>query len=229
DPHHYELKPDDMRRLQKAEAFLYLGVERWEQRLAERVQKGRAYPLEKGIEFIKAGKSPDPHIWVSPRSYIPLVRNIHGVLSRIDPAGSEQYRKRVDELINRLSALDEEYRRTLSTCKSKTLVTTHLSTAYLGRDYGLEVVGLRGVHAEEEPKPSEVRRLIERIKQAQVRVIFAELGQDERLARRIAKEVGAGVMPINTSLFPEEKGDDYFSIMKRNLRRLSEGLDCQTR
>lgn len=229
DPHHYDLKPDDMKRLQRAKAFFYLGVERWEQKLAERVQKGKAYALKGNIQFIKVGKSLDPHIWVSPKAYIPLVRNIYETLSYIDPSGSEQYKRRADEFIVKLTSLDEEYKKTLSTCKSKTLITTHLSTEYLGRDYGLEVVGLRGVHAEEEPKPSEVKRLMEKVKTAQVKVIFAELGHDERLARRIAQEANAKVLIINTSLFPEEKTDDYFSIMKRNLKRLSEGLHCQTK
>lgn len=228
DPHHYELKPDDMKRLHRAKAFIYLGVERWELRLADRLGKNRAYPAGQGIPFLRTGRSTDPHLWLSPKSYTHLVKNIQQVLSSLDPAGSEHYRKKAEELLAGLSSLDEEYGRTLSRCRSRTLVTTHLSTAYLGRDYGLEVVGLRGVHAEEEPKPSEIKRLIERIRKAQVRVIFAELGQDEGLARRIAQEVGAEVITINSSLFPEEKGDDYFSIMKRNLKRLSEGLGCQT-
>ncbi len=229
DPHHYELKPDDMLRLQRAKAFFYLGVEGWEQRVAGRVQRDKAYSLRQGLQFIRAGKGLDPHIWVSPSAYYPIVKNMQQALSRIDPAGSEYYKKRAEDFLSQLKDLDEEYKKSLSTCKSKVLVTTHLSTAYLGRDYGLEVIGLRGVHAEEEPKPSEVRRLIEKLRQAKVKVVFAELGQDERLARRIAQEVGARVVPLNTSLFPEEKGDDYFSIMRRNLNRLSEGLDCQLR
>ncbi len=227
DPHHYELKPDDVRRLQRTRAFLYLGLEGWERKVANTVGKDRAYPLAQGLTLIRVGKGYDPHVWLSPKAYMGVVENIQKVLSQLDPAGSEQYKRRASEYMERLRALDKEYREVLSTCKTRTLVITHLSTAYLGRDYGLETVGLRGVHAEEEPRPSEVRRMVERARKAKAGVVFAELGQDERLARRVAQEVGARVLTFNSSLFPEERNDDYFSIMRRNLERLSEGLECQ--
>ncbi|QID33128.1 metal ABC transporter substrate-binding protein [Pampinifervens florentissimum] len=229
DPHHYELKPDDVRRLQRAKAFLYLGLEGWERKVVNTAGKDRAYPLAQGLTLIRVGRGYDPHLWLSPKAYMGVVENIQKVLSQLDPAGSEQYKRRASEYMERLRALDKEYREVLSTCKTKTLVITHLSTAYLGRDYELEMVGLRGVHAEEEPRPSEVRRMIERARRAKVGVVFAELGQDERLARRVAQEVGARVLTLNSSLFPEERNDDYFSIMRRNLERLSEGLECQRR
>ncbi|MFN4319288.1 MAG: metal ABC transporter substrate-binding protein [Aquificaceae bacterium] len=229
DPHHYELKPSDMRRLQSAKAFFYLGVEGWEKRVARSLPKGKAYPLERGINFIKIGNSPDPHLWLSPRAYAQLVENISKALISMDPLGAEKYKERSEEFLRGLKALDEDYKKTLSNCQSKVVVITHLSTLYLGRDYGLEVVGLRGLHAEEEPKPSEIRMMVERVRRAKVRTLFHELGYDEALAKRIAQEVGAKIIPFNTSLFPERAQDDYFSVMKRNLERLSEGLNCPTR
>ncbi len=227
DPHHYELKPDDVRRLQRARAFLYLGLEGWERKVANRMGKGRAYSLAQNLTLISAGKHYDPHVWLSPKAYMGVVENIQKVLSQLDPAGSEQYKKKASEYMERLKALDSEYKSLLSACKTKTLLITHLSTAYLERDYGLETVGLRGVHAEEEPKPSEIKRMVERARKAKAGVVFAELGQDERLAKTVAQEVGARVLTFNSSLFPEGRNDDYFSIMRRNLERLSEGLECQ--
>ncbi|MEN3027838.1 MAG: metal ABC transporter substrate-binding protein [Aquificaceae bacterium] len=229
DPHHYELKPEDMKRLQRSKVFFYLGVEGWERRVAGKVLKEGAVALYQGVEFIRVGKHADPHVWLSPKSYTRLVENMRDELLRIDPAGGEHYRKRSEEFLKRLKSLDEEYRKTLQSCQSKTLVITHLSTLYLARDYGLEVVGLRGVHAEEEPKPSEIRKIVEKLKSSRVKAIFSEIGYDERFARRLAKETGAKVLTFNSSLFPEEVQDDYFSLMRKNLKRLSEGLGCQTR
>nr|NAZ23103.1 zinc ABC transporter substrate-binding protein [Thermocrinis sp.] len=40
-------------------------------------------------------------------------------------------------------------------------------------------------------------------------------------------ETGAKVYTINTSLYPTKNGDDYFSIMERNLSAFVEGLDCR--
>ncbi|MDW8095986.1 MAG: metal ABC transporter substrate-binding protein [Aquificaceae bacterium] len=229
DPHHYELKPDDIRRLQKAKAFFYLGVEEWEKKVAKKLSGGNAYPLAEGLELLKFGRHADPHIWLSPKAYAKLVERLRDALIRFDPSGAEQYRKKSDLFLKKLAELDEEYRKSLSSCRQRTLATTHLSTTYLGRDYGLEVIGFRGLHAEEEPRPSEVKRIVENMKRAGVKTVFVEMGHDDKLARRLAKEVGAKVMVLNVSLFPEEQADDYFSLMRKNLKRLLEGLDCQRR
>lgn len=229
DPHHYELKPEDARKLQKAKALFYLGVEAWEERLIRGPLKGKAIPLSVGMDLIKVNRYADPHVWMSPKSYISLVERVRDSLIKVDPSGSEHYRKKAEELINLLRNLDQEYKRVLDSCKSRTVVITHLSLLYLGRDYSLEVVGLRGLHAEEEPRPSEVRKMVEKARNAGVKAVFYEIGHDERLAKRLAKEIGAKTLPLNTSLFPENAQDDYISIMRKNLRSLSEGLSCQIR
>lgn len=229
DVHHYELKPADLKKLQGAKAFFYLGVEKWERKIADRLPKGKSYSLDKNINFIYVGKQKDPHLWLSPKAYAKMVENIKEALTKLDPSASEYYQKRYEEFIQNLKQLDNEYSKFLANCQKRTIIITHLSALYLGRDYNLEVVGLRGLHAEEEPKPSEMREMVEKAKKAGVKYVFYELGHDEKLARRIAKEIGANVISINTSLFPEDKQDDYFSIMRKNLRRLGEGLNCQAR
>ncbi|MFN3947704.1 MAG: metal ABC transporter substrate-binding protein [Aquificaceae bacterium] len=226
DPHHYELKPSDIRRLQSAKAFFYLGIEGWERKIARRLPKDKTYALNKNIDFIKVGKHSDPHLWMSPRAYAKLVENIRDALISLDPSSADHYRKRYEEFMKELKGLDEEYAKALSSCRNRILIITHLSVLYLGRDYRLEVVGLRGVHAEEEPKPSEIRNMIERARKAGVKYIFYEMGYDEKLVKTIANQVGAKIISINTSLFPEKEEDDYFSIMRRNLSRIAEGLNC---
>ena len=229
DPHHYELKPSDIRRLQSARAFFYLGIEGWERKIAQRLPKEKAYSLNKNIDFIKVGKSSDPHLWMSPKAYTKLVENIKDALISLDPSYAGYYRDRYEEFMKKLKGLEEEYDKVLSSCKNRTLIITHLSVLYLGRDYRLEVVGLRGMHAEEEPKPSEIKGMVEKARKAGVKYIFYEIGYDEKLVKTIASQVGANIIPINTSLFPEKQEDDYFSIMRRNLNKLAEGLNCMGR
>ncbi|MFN7065326.1 MAG: metal ABC transporter substrate-binding protein [Aquificaceae bacterium] len=229
DPHHYEPKPSDLRKLQSARAFLSLGVETWEMGIVKRLPKEKSYSLAKGINLIRVGNNADPHIWMSPKAYAKLVENIRDVLIGLDSSNADYYRGRYEEFMKSLRALDEEYGKVLSSCESRTIIITHLSLLYLGRDYRLEMVGLRGVHAEEEPRPSEIRRIVDKARETKARYLFYEIGQDEKLVKAIAKEVGAKIVPINTSLFPEKGGDDYFSIMRRNLNRLAEGLVCPRR
>lgn len=221
DVHHHELKPKDVKTLKKAKAVFTLGVEDWERRLP--VDKGKLYTLNRGIDLIKD----DPHLWMSPRSYKKLVDNLFKTLVQIDPKNEEIYRKRYEEYSRRLEELDKKYSKVLSECESRWVIATHLSLNYLARDYSLRAEGFRDLHAEEEPKPSEVGRIARLIKKESIKAIFMEEGYDEGVAKKISRETGTKVLRINTSLYPYSERDDYFSIMERNLQSLAEGLNCK--
>ncbi|WP_448588644.1 metal ABC transporter substrate-binding protein [Thermocrinis sp.] len=225
DAHHYEPTPRDIARLKNARAVFTMGLEGWERRLP--VKKDSFYLSHEGLDFITVGKHKDPHVWMSPRSYQKLVSNLFKALVRMDPKNRELYQRRYEEYSKRLTDLDRRFEKVLSTCESKWLISTHLSLNYLARDYGLKAEGLRGVHAEEEPKPSEVLRLIKLMKKESVRAIFVEEGYSEGVVRKLSQETGAKIYRINTSLYPTSASDDYFSIMERNLQSFAEGLNCK--
>ncbi len=227
DPHHHEIKPKDLVKLKQADYVFLIGLEKWERQIERQVNKAKLVPLYKDIDLIKFRGIPDPHVWVSPRTYLALVTNIYNALINIDKQNEHIYKARFEQYINELKALDNGYKSTLAKCKTKVIVTTHLSASYLARDYNLEAAGFRGLHAEEEPKPSQLKKLIDVLKTKKVSAIFIEPGQDKKVAEKIAKEVNAQVLVLNTSLYPEKPNDDYFSIMKRNLESLKKGLQCQ--
>ncbi len=227
DPHHHEIKPKDLAKLKQADYVFLIGLEKWERQIERQVGKAKLIPLYKDIDLIKFKGIPDPHIWVSPKTYLGLVTNMYNALINIDKQNENIYKARFEQYINELKALDNEYRSTLAKCKTRVIVTTHLSASYLARDYNLEAAGFRGMHAEEEPKPSQLKKLIDVLKNKKVSAIFIEPGQDKKVAEKIAKEVNAQVLMLNTSLYPEKPNDDYFSIMRRNLESLKKGLQCQ--
>ncbi len=221
DVHHYEPKPQDLKNLKLAKGVFTLGLESWEMKLP--VRKDRLYFLNQNLPLI--GK--DPHLWMSPRSYQSVVDNLYKELLKMDPKNQRLYENKYREFSQRLKTLDEKYLQGLSSCKDKWLVATHLSLRYLARDYGLRAEGLRGVHGEEEPKPSELFRLINLMKRESINSLFVEEGYQEKTALRVQRETGAKIYTVNTSLYPTKEGDDYFSIMERNLSAFLEGLNCR--
>jgi zinc transport system substrate-binding protein len=54
-----------------------------------------------------------------------------------------------------------------------------------------------------------------------------EEGYQGKAVLKVQRETGAKIYTINTSLYPTKEGDDYFSIMERNLSAFVEGLDCK--
>ena len=227
DPHHYELKPRDLQKIRWANYIFMLAVEDWERQIEKQAGKQKLVPLNKNINFIKIRGAKDPHLWLSPKSYAVLVKNVYEELSKLDPSREQHYRTRMQEFLKELEKLDKDYERVLKSCRQRLIVSTHLSTSYLSRDYGLESAGLAGMHAEHEPRPSELKKLVEVMKAKGVKSIFLEPGQDKTTAEKIAKQTGAEVLHLNTSLYPEGENQDYFSIMRKNLEVLKKGLECQ--
>lgn len=76
-------------------------------------------------------------------------------------------------------------------------------------------------------KPSELFRLINLMKKESIKSLFVEEGYQGKAVLKVQRETGAKVYTINTSLYPTKEGDDYFSIMERNLSAFVEGLDCR--
>ncbi|MEZ0361187.1 MAG: metal ABC transporter substrate-binding protein [Hydrogenobacter sp.] len=227
DPHHYELTPKDAQRLIEADLVFTLGVEGWEENILRDLPKGRVVLLKDGISFVKYGKFPDPHIWLSPREYAILIKNVKEALLRYDPQSKAYYQKRYEEYMQKLVKLERAFANTLKNCKYRTIVSTHRAWDYLAKDYNLRTVSLTGVHAEEEPRPSEIMMIIQTVKREGIKYIFAELGQDKKVADFIASQTGAKVLLLNSSLFPRRYSDNYFTIMEENLKVLKEGLQCR--
>ncbi len=225
DVHQYELKPKDIRELLKAKAVFTLGVEAWEKRIERNLPKGKVVELNDGINLLKYGQFPDPHIWLSPKQYFILVRNIKAKISQWD--SSKKLEERYRDYEKKLMELDREYEQMLKTCRVRTMITTHRAWGYLARDYGLKNIGIMGVHAEEEPKPSYMVNIINIMRKDGIKVVFAEVGEDRKVADFIASQTGARVILLNSSLFPFSAWDDYFSIMRKNLEGIKEGLECQ--
>ncbi|MCS7083750.1 MAG: metal ABC transporter substrate-binding protein [Aquificaceae bacterium] len=215
DPHHYELKPSDIKLVGDSSRFFHLNSEAFEKNLVKTFPE-KSVDLSKNLQLIDGN---DPHIWLSPRSYQDLAKSIHAKLIQLDSANRQHYDKKLEEVLKTLRSLDSEYSKTLKNCKSRVILSTHMSFAYIARDYGFKAMGLSGVHAEAEPKPSQAKVLKE-ARALGASSLFHEPGE-RVLAKRLAPHLRP--IEINISL----AGEDLSSIFLSNLKALSTGLECQ--
>lgn len=104
----------------------------------------------------------------------------------------------------------------------------HAAYGYLCQTYGLNQTAIEGLSPDSEPDPARVAQIIDFARERAVRVIFFEELVSPKVAQSIAAQVGAGtdvLSPIE-GLTDEETaaGDDYFSVMRRNLKALTSAL-----
>jgi ABC-type Zn uptake system ZnuABC Zn-binding protein ZnuA len=217
DPHSYEVRPRDVKALAKADVVLRSGGEtdEWLDSALDSagvedsavVDAGRAAGIE----------GDDPHWWQDPRRAERAVAEIGRAIPGADPA----------PYLARLRALDAEVARCIDAVPAaqRRLVTSHDALGYFARRYGIDVVGtvIPALSTSAQPSAGDVTRLVDTIRSAGVKTIFAESSVNPKVEQAIAREAGARVGPPlwADSLGP---GITYIDSIEANTRALVEGF-----
>jgi zinc transport system substrate-binding protein len=92
-------------------------------------------------------------------------------------------------------------------------------------------VPITGVDPGSEPSPRALADLVDTVRRDRVRTVFFEKLVSPRLAETVAREAGANTAVLDPleGLTQDEldRGEDYVSVMTRNLRVLRQALGCR--
>jgi zinc transport system substrate-binding protein len=226
EPHDLELTPREVARIQDASVVLYLS-HGFQPAVSKAVEQARGKRLDiltglplHAADGSEAGLTADPHVWLDPVLFARVATKIGTALGR--PATA---------LVADLRKLDTDYRQGLRDCKRHEIVTSHAAFGYLAARYGLEQVSITGLTPEAEPTPKQLARVIQIVRRTHATTVFFETLVSPRLADTVAREVGArtAVLDPIEGLTPTEqkRGDDYLTLMRRNLAALRKALACR--
>jgi zinc transport system substrate-binding protein len=170
----------------------------------------------------------DPHFWLDPDRLSAAATAVEKELAAADPRHEADYAANLASLTNDLATLDAAYHRGLAHCRIKTIVVSHDAFGYLGRRYGLDVVGINGLSPEAEPSPAHIRALQDLIRKEGIRVVFSEELSSRAFADSLADDlkIKAEVLDPIEGLSDATAGQDYLSLMRRNLATLREANQC---
>lgn len=239
-PHDFQLSPSDVKKLAEADLFIIngAGIEDW---LDDLVKKSSNKDLvivdsSKGVDLVESpeevaiagghghhhhqGDGGNPHIWLDPVIAQKQAANIVAALQKADPANAAAYAENGAAYAAELEALDAEYRATLAPLPNKNLVSFHDAFPYLSARYGLNYVGAIAEFPEKDPIPRQLASLVDKIRELQVGVLFAETGYAPGLLEKIAKETGAKVSSLDTLEVGQGGAKAYLERMRKNLSSL---------
>ena len=225
EPHDLELSARDVARVRSADLVLYLGAG-FQPALEDAVDGAEGTKVDvlavDGLGLHRSDGRPDPHVWLDPVRFRRIADRIGAALGR-GPAARAFDR--------RLATLDAEYRAGLAHCSRRELVTAHAAFAYLADRYRLRQVSVSGLSPEAEPTPGELTDAVSRVRQTGAHTVFTEPLASPRLAETVAREAGvrtAVLDPLEGLTEAEvDRGADYFSVMRANLRALRAALGCR--
>jgi zinc transport system substrate-binding protein len=221
EPHDLEVSPSDVRDVKEADLVLLMG-HGFQPQLEDAAGSGdrvmRALDTP-GLHRLADG---DPHVWLDPTRYALIVRRIGAALQR--PAAAQR-------LAARLRLLDRDYRAGLARCDRRDIVTSHEAFAYLAQRYGLSQTAVTGLSPEAEPTPRQLQHVVDQVRASGATTVFFEPLVSPRVAETVAREAGVRTAVLNPieGLTDEQaaRGDDYFALMRANLRALRWALGCR--
>jgi zinc transport system substrate-binding protein len=220
EPHDLEVSPSDVSKIKSADFVLLLG-HGFQPQLEDAAGSGSNVAALLDTSSLDVHRDGDPHVWLDPIRYTKIVDRVGALLRR--PAAAAR-------LIERLDELDKEYRRGLTDCARREIVTSHEAFAYLAERYGLRQIAITGLNPEAEATPQALQETVDAVRASQATTVYFERLVSPRLAETVARETGtktAVLDPIEGLTDAEKEGADYFTLMRTNLHALETGLGCR--
>lgn len=255
--HSFEPKPSDIVKVNEADIFIYTGefMEPWAKDIINGVSSENLNIIDAslGVEVLHLDEEHgheneheeesgheeeedhhhdiDPHIWLDFDNNKIMIDSILNALIKVDPENTIFYKKNADEYKEKIIALDDKYRTTLSICKNKDIIYSgHYAFGYMAEKYNLNYKSAYGLSPNQEPKALDLIQIIEKIKKDKVDYIFSEELMSPKLSDMLNKETGTNFLILNPAhnVTKEdfERGIDYLSVMEKNLDNLAKGLSC---
>jgi ABC-type Zn uptake system ZnuABC Zn-binding protein ZnuA len=230
DPHAFEVRPDDVKELARADLIVRSGgeLDDWLEGAID--SSGSDAPV---LTLGAAARldDDDPHWWQDPRNVVAAVAALREALVRADPDAAGAYRRAAAAYSKRLERLDESVAACIARLPraQRTLVTTHDALGYYARRYGLRIVGavIPSRSTVAQPSAGETAALIDTIRREHVKAIFPESAVNPDVEEAVARESGARIgRPLwADSLGPEgSDGSTYVDSIAANTAVLVEGL-----
>lgn len=248
EPHEYEPTLQQTMSLEKADVFIYngLGMEEWTEKAVQTLPKtvkiieaSKVVPLLKMKDHEHEESDSvqqeedehgeyDPHLWLNPVNMKKVAEKVKDTFIQLDPTHKKDFERNYQHFAKQLDDLDTTFINTLKLTKGQEIVVSHAAFGHLTHRYNIEQHAIAGLSPHTEPSPKQIVDLQKFIKNEQLKYIYMETLASPKTAEIIAKDLGLKILVLNPieGLTEKERqnGENYITIMKKNLKNLQKGL-----
>jgi zinc transport system substrate-binding protein len=237
DPHTNALRPSEARALAGADAVFWIGpgLEGYLRKpLANLATRARIVTLSEVTELRRlparrggiwggaedkdrADAVMDPHIWLDPRNAQAMVRQAVTVLSELDPARANTYRRNGDNVLVELGDLEAEIHRLLAPVRALPYLVLHDAYQYFEARFRTRGIGAIAVAPDRKPGARRISAIRQRLGQGKIRCLFREADFTANIVKTLIEglDVRVAVLdPIGLGIVP---GPDAYGQILRQL------------
>ncbi|CAM3087765.1 zinc ABC transporter substrate-binding protein [Pseudomonas plecoglossicida] len=239
-PHHYALRPSDVRRVGDADLLYWIGPDM--ESFLPRVLGSRSKPAVAvqslpGLQLRHFGEdshsheeddhdehdhdhrpgSLDAHLWLSSANARVIAAKMAADLAAADPANAARYQSNLKAFSERLDGLDARIKARVAGIAGKPYFVFHEAFDYFESAYGLKHTGVFSVASEVQPGAQHVAAMRQRLQEVGKTCVFSE----PPLRPRLAQTLTAG-LPVRLAELDALGGTD--SVDAKGYERLLEKL-----
>lgn len=168
----------------------------------------------------------DLHYWLDPERLAHTAHAVAKELGKADPANAAAYEANAGTLTGKLTTLDEDFKKGLATCETRTIVVSHEAYGYLATRYDLKQAGISGLAPDTEPSPARLAEIGQVVKDEGVTTIFTETLVNPKVAETLAGDLNVKTAVLDPLEGLTDESSDYEKVMRSNLEALRTALNC---
>ena len=241
DPHTYELKANEAKRLQSANLVIYngLGLEgtmgQMLRGLPDAIEAGAMVPEDRRIGAQQFEGAYDPHIWMDVSLWGEFV--VQGLADEL----SGRFPEHADRIAANNSAYQAELAKlhdyatgaiTLIPEDRRVLVTAHDAFNYFGRAYGIEVRGVQGISTASQAGIKDIEQLTKFIVERKLPAVFVETSVNTKpVEKLVAGAAAAGhEVKLGSAIYSDSTGPagsfegTYLGMIDHNVTVIARSL-----
>jgi manganese/zinc/iron transport system substrate-binding protein len=245
DPHLFNPTRSDVAVLMRSDIIFYNGLLLEGQMSDILVKVARKRPVFAVTEALKESyliedtdtKHLDPHVWMDVQGWMKAVEVVRDALVSFDPANADGYTKNSQAYLRQLEKLDDYARTVIASIpeKQRVMITAHDAFSYLGRAYGIEVMGIQGLSTESEAGLKDINRMVSELVARKIPAVFVETSVSDKNVKALiegAKARGHQVV-IGGALFSDAMGKPgtyegtYIGMIDNNVTLIARALGGQ--
>lgn len=224
--HDYQLKPQDMILLSRADLFLVNGggIENFLAKV------GQSYPelvISKASEGLGVQEEENAHVWMDTGLYEGMVQNIAASLAKADPEYAELYQENANHYCGKIRELTGQMEELRDLAQGKPVVIFHEAYAYVAGQLGMDVVYCLDLDEERQVSAREVADVMQEISQNEVSLVFAEELYGRDMGDVVEAETEADVLYLDALVRGNYQADSYLAAVRRNIEVLGQALETE--